>query len=154
MITVFMKQEGVSLQEAIDLTANMVYERFAQFVDCNRRLPASWGSDAIDADVRAYLTNLEDWCVGCNAWSLEVPRYFGKDVEEVSKTLRVRVLPGRGLKNEGVAASGVVTARTWNYRIATAVYSRAASTCRKIVSLLQLARPLFRLYTAMYPGQV
>lgn len=75
----------------MDFAGEQVKARVDLYTATKRKLP-SWGSK-VDADVQKYLSVLEDWMTAGFNWSLESQRYFGKDVREVRRTLRVKLLP-------------------------------------------------------------
>lgn len=50
----------------------------------------SFGKET-DDDVRRFIGALETWIVGNICWSFSTRRYFGKDHEEIRKTLIVKL---------------------------------------------------------------
>lgn len=91
IISVSMREKGLSIQGAMDFGGQLVFDRMERFQAAKAKLP-SWGP-AVDADVRRYLQVCEDWMAGGFYWSLESERYFGKEVKNVNETLRVTLLP-------------------------------------------------------------
>lgn len=91
IVTVLMNQKEIPVQEAMDIVGHEVQKRFQLYVSSKAQLP-SWGA-AIDKDVQAYATVLEDWSIGSIRWSLESKRYFTKSSPYDPKTLEVKILP-------------------------------------------------------------
>ncbi|KAG8873853.1 hypothetical protein FRB97_006409 [Tulasnella sp. 331] len=91
IISVAMQQSGLDVQASMDFAGEQVKGRIDLYTATKSKLP-SWGAK-VDADVQKYLSVLEDWMTAGFNWSLESQRYFGKDVQEVKRTLRVKVLP-------------------------------------------------------------
>ncbi|KAM6496752.1 Isoprenoid synthase domain containing protein [Amanita muscaria] len=92
LVTVVMKNNGCSLQDAIDCVGelcNSCIDRFER--DC-RRLP-SWGPE-IDDLVAKYIIGLQDWMSSVVQWSFRSERYFGKEGLEIQKSRIVQLHRG------------------------------------------------------------
>ena len=73
--------KGLSMQEAIDQTAELYKSSANTIVACKSDM-RSFGPE-VDGMVRAYIGGLEQVVCGNNSWSLDTPRYFGDQREEV-----------------------------------------------------------------------
>jgi hypothetical protein len=93
MIVVVMKQEGLSLQAAVDFVGELCQQSIDRFVAERASLP-SWDPE-IDRQVDIYVDGLADWIVGSLHWSFESERYFGKTGLEIKNTRTVNLLPRR-----------------------------------------------------------
>ncbi|KAF8438994.1 isoprenoid synthase domain-containing protein [Boletus edulis BED1] len=91
MIDVIMKEQGLDLQDAINVVGEYCKRAIDRFVNDRATLP-SWGP-AIDADVRKYVDGLANWIVGVMHWSFETERYFGKGAKQVKATGLVTLRP-------------------------------------------------------------
>ncbi|KAF8137232.1 isoprenoid synthase domain-containing protein [Boletus edulis] len=89
MIDVIMHEQGLGLQDAIDLVGDYCKHALDRFVHDRDNLP-SWGP-AIDADVRVYVDGLTRWMVGSLHWSFETERYFGKVGKQIKATRLVNL---------------------------------------------------------------
>ncbi|TFK73275.1 terpenoid synthase [Pluteus cervinus] len=91
MITVLMKEQGLCLQDAVDLVGRyckMSIERF----EAHRQLLPSWNPD-LDRKVAVYIEGLQNWIVGSLHWSFDTERYFGKRGPEIKQHRTVELLP-------------------------------------------------------------
>jgi hypothetical protein len=93
MIVVVMKQEGLSLQAAVDFVGELCQQSIDRFGAERASLP-SWDPE-IDRQVDIYVDGLADWIVGSLHWSFESERYFGKTGLEIKNTRTVNLLPRR-----------------------------------------------------------
>ncbi|KAG8926677.1 hypothetical protein FRC03_011428 [Tulasnella sp. 419] len=91
ILEVCMKHENLNLQQAMDFAGQLVNDRVDLYTATKAKLP-SWGPE-IDAELPKYFQVLEDWMTAGFYWSLESKRYFGDQVDQVRKTLRVDLLP-------------------------------------------------------------
>ena len=108
MLTIAMKEKGLSMQEAADYVGNEVTHRMNQFLVDQKELP-SFG-ETVDKDVQKYIFSMSQWQVGNIIWSFQSSRYFGAEKDEVKKTLVVDV---RNLGDgSGVDADGSKSERT------------------------------------------
>ena len=73
--------EGLSMQEAIDKTAELYKDRADTIIACKSAM-RSFGAE-VDEMIRTYIKGLEQLVCGNNSWSLDTPRYFGDQREEV-----------------------------------------------------------------------
>ncbi|THH10888.1 hypothetical protein EW145_g1027 [Phellinidium pouzarii] len=89
IVTVIMKEKGFSLQRTIDYIGEEFRSLITDFADDKETL-RSFG-EKVDTDVYLFISALETWIVGNIFWSFSTERYFGKDHEEVRKTLTVRL---------------------------------------------------------------
>lgn len=93
MVVVIMNEQGLDLQSAIDLVADMCRQSIDRFVIDSANLP-SWGPQ-VDRDVQTYINGLADWIIGSLHWSFETERYFGKTGRAVKAAGAVELLPLR-----------------------------------------------------------
>lgn len=100
IIETAMREKCFNLQQAIEYAGALVTERVQLFVETKKNLP-SWGQ-AVDKQVAQYLQCCEDWMTGGFHWSLRSDRYFGDEVEEVKRTLVVKLLPKRMPRGQAV----------------------------------------------------
>jgi hypothetical protein len=91
MIDVIMHEQGLGLQDAVNVVGDYCKGAIDRFVHDRANLP-SWGP-AIDADVRVYVDGLADWIVGSLHWSFDTERYFGKAGKQVKATRLVTLRP-------------------------------------------------------------
>ncbi|KAG9313630.1 terpenoid synthase [Chiua virens] len=84
LINIVMQEHGLTVQDAINMTGDFCDRAMDQFLLDRANLP-SWGP-VIDAEVRVYVSGLEDWMVGSLHWSYETERYFGKAGQRIKKT--------------------------------------------------------------------
>lgn len=92
-ITVFMNEKQCNLQTAADL----VGERFQFLIDgflADKARLRSWGPE-VDPHIAKNVMAMENWVVGNLNWSFETHRYFGRDREEIERTLVVKLKPTR-----------------------------------------------------------
>ncbi|KLO13018.1 terpenoid synthase [Schizopora paradoxa] len=89
MLTIAMKEKGLSMQGAADYVGDEIMLRMNQFVADQKELP-SFG-EAVDKDVQKYIFSMSQWQVGSMVWSFQSSRYFGAEKDEVKKTLVVNV---------------------------------------------------------------
>jgi len=90
MICVFMTNDGLSLQQAVDRIGELCKQTIDTFVENQARVP-SWGDD-IDKDVKLYVNGLQEWIVGSLHWSFMTTRYFGDNGRAVKATRIVELL--------------------------------------------------------------
>ncbi|KDQ10830.1 hypothetical protein BOTBODRAFT_147563 [Botryobasidium botryosum FD-172 SS1] len=91
LVPITMAQLSLPLQRAVDHVGRRIESTFAAFVADKSQLP-SWTPE-IDRQVQAYVRGMESWVVGSIQWSFDSNRYFGKEHEEVKRTLCVRLWP-------------------------------------------------------------
>jgi hypothetical protein len=90
MICVFMINDGLNLQQAVDRIGELCKQTIDTFIENQARVP-SWGDD-IDKDVKLYVNGLQEWIVGSLHWSFMTTRYFGDNGGEVKATRIVELL--------------------------------------------------------------
>jgi hypothetical protein len=90
MICVFMTNDGLDLQQAVDRIGELCKQTIDTFVENQARVP-SWGDD-IDQDVKLYVNGLQEWIVGSLHWSFMTTRYFGNNGGAVKATRIVELL--------------------------------------------------------------
>jgi hypothetical protein len=90
MICVFMINDGLGLQQAVDRIGDLCKQTIDSFVENQARVP-SWG-DEIDKDVKLYVNGLQEWIVGSLHWSFMTTRYFGDNGGAVKATRIVELL--------------------------------------------------------------
>lgn len=83
LVVVLMEENRFAPQGAMDLAGTLVQLTLDNFRENEKLLPASFGSAAVDDDVRAYVRGLHAWIIGPMYWVYETERYFGKHREEV-----------------------------------------------------------------------
>lgn len=86
-----MKEKGFSLQQTIDFIGEEFRTIMEDFAIDRESLP-SFGKE-VDANVRLFISALETWIVGNIHWSFSTKRYFGKEHNEVRRTLTVKLSP-------------------------------------------------------------
>lgn len=89
IVTVIMKEKGLSLQDTVDFVGADFAALLNGFAADRKRLP-SFGSQT-DRDVAKFIDALETWIVGNIRWSFSTMRYFGRDHEEIQRTLVVKL---------------------------------------------------------------
>ena len=89
IVTVIMKEKRLSLQDTVDFAGAEFAALLHSFAADKRRLP-SFGTQT-DKDVARFIDALETWIVGNIRWSFSTMRYFGRDHEEVQRTLVVKL---------------------------------------------------------------
>jgi len=90
-VLVVMDELHVDVQGAVDYIDQRIRKALEEYLALKSNLP-SWGA-VIDEKVQKYFTALERTVIGAAHWSLNAPRYFGDDVEEVRRTLWVHMEP-------------------------------------------------------------
>jgi hypothetical protein len=90
MICVFMANDGLSLQQAVDRIGELCKQTIDTFIENQARVP-SWGDD-IDQDVKLYVNGLQEWIVGSLHWSFMTTRYFGDNGGAIKATRIVELL--------------------------------------------------------------
>jgi hypothetical protein len=90
MICVFMINDGLSLQQAVDRIGELCKQTIDTFVENQARVP-SWEDD-IDKDVKLYVNGMQEWIVGSLHWSFMTTRYFGNNGGAVKATRIVELL--------------------------------------------------------------
>jgi len=83
----------MSIQQAMDYAGELIVNRYADFERIRRELP-SWGTE-IDDQVQKYVEGLTVGISATPVWSLETPRYFEDDTEEVKRTRCFKLLPSK-----------------------------------------------------------
>jgi len=96
MICVFMINDGLSLQQAVDRIGELCKQTIDTFIENQARVP-SWG-DNVDKDVELYVNGLQEWIVGSLHWSFMTTRYFGNDGGVVRATRIVELLSQENAK--------------------------------------------------------
>ncbi|KAI0023873.1 terpenoid synthase [Xylariomycetidae sp. FL0641] len=91
LITIAMQERGLSVQEAIDWTAQLHADMVRKFNRYYRELPR-WGGP-LDLDVQAYVNGAAQWVVAYVQWSYESQRYFGKRGPEIKRSRVLDLLP-------------------------------------------------------------
>jgi len=86
-----MKEKNLGLQEAVDWVGDLCKARIDQYMKDKASLP-SWGA-AVDAEVAAYVSGMEDWVIGVLHWSFDSERYFGKEHARIKADRTVTLLP-------------------------------------------------------------
>lgn len=84
-----MKEKGFSLQRTIDYIGEEFSSLITDFA-ADKETLRSFG-EKVDENVYLFISALETWIVGNICWSFSTKRYFGKDHEEVRRTLMVRL---------------------------------------------------------------
>ncbi len=95
MICVFMSNDGLSLQQAVDRIGDLCKQTIDTFIENQAQVPSSWGtddSDDIDKGVKLYVNGLREWIVGSLHWSFMTTRYFGDNGGAVKATRIVELL--------------------------------------------------------------
>ena len=87
VLTVLMKERGITLQEAADAVGQEFESLYRQF-NVDRDTLRSYGPHEMK-DVVVYLDALDRWVDGNLKWSFASQRYFGPAHWEVEKTLTV-----------------------------------------------------------------
>jgi alpha-muurolene/germacrene-A/gamma-muurolene synthase len=90
MICVFMINDGLNLQQAVDRIGDLCKQTIDTFVENQARVP-SWGDD-VDKDVKLYVNGLQEWIVGSLHWSFMTTRYFGNNGGAIKATRIVELL--------------------------------------------------------------
>lgn len=90
MICVFMINDGLNLQQAVDRIGDLCKQTIDTFVENQARVP-SWGDD-IDKDVKLYVNGMQEWIVGSLHWSFMTTRYFGNNGGAVKATRIIELL--------------------------------------------------------------
>ena len=91
IVTVIMKEKGLSLQQTIDFIGRDFQMIMDDFVADKESLP-SFG-EKTDENVHQFISALETWIVGNIHWSFSTKRYFGKEHDEVRRTLTIKLAP-------------------------------------------------------------
>jgi alpha-muurolene/germacrene-A/gamma-muurolene synthase len=90
MICVFMTNDGLDLQQAVDRVGEMCKQAIDTFIENQARVP-SWG-DRLDKDVKLYVNGMQEWISGSLQWSFLTKRYFGDNGQLVKATRVVELL--------------------------------------------------------------
>jgi hypothetical protein len=96
MICVFMMNDGLDLQQAVDRVGEMCKQTIDTFIENQARVP-SWG-DRLDKDVKMYVNGLREWISGSLHWSFLTKRYFGDNGQVVKATRVVELLSQEPVK--------------------------------------------------------
>ena len=103
LLTILMREKGLSLQQAVDYSGEMIRSLINTFQECRAQLPSfnetmkmdGHKSDQvdqdIDKDVQIYVQSLEYWITGNIYWSFATKRYFGTEHKEVERSLVVKL---------------------------------------------------------------
>lgn len=89
IVTVIMKEKALSLQETVDFVSAEFESLLEEFAEDKMSLP-SFG-EKTDVDIMRFIDALETWIIGNIHWSFATRRYFGREHEEIRKTLVVRL---------------------------------------------------------------
>ncbi len=87
-----MKENGITLQAAINQATDNVRECLQRFVE----LASGSEAAALDEKARRYVLGLRDCVVGWAHWVYETEEYFSKNGEEVKAFWWVFLLPKEG----------------------------------------------------------
>jgi len=87
LLTVAMKEKGLTAQEAANFVGKEIGTRLRDFLEDRKALP-SFG-EKVDGDVEKYVSSIALWYIGSLVWSFESYRYFGAERKEVKKSLVV-----------------------------------------------------------------
>ena len=80
-----MHEENLSLQQAMDRIGTECEAHFRRYSEYKLRLPRTFGSATLDADVRDYIYGMDCWVAGEIEYAFGIPKYFGKDLERARK---------------------------------------------------------------------
>lgn len=98
MVSVMMNQNKVSVQEAINATAELYRARVQNFVDIKEQFLESVAESFDDPRVldhtAQYIQGLEDSLIGCIEFNFASNRYFGEHSEVVRRELVIPFAPG------------------------------------------------------------
>jgi hypothetical protein len=89
ILTVLMKQNGLTIQAAADYAGEHYQALMATFLANKAQLK----KDGCDPVVLRYLEATQHWVIGSIVWSFETPRYFGAMRTQIRDTLRVPLKP-------------------------------------------------------------
>ncbi|KAF4609521.1 hypothetical protein D9613_012269 [Agrocybe pediades] len=90
-ITVIMREYGLTLQEALYWVSGYTTKIMENYVSDQRRLP-SWG-ETVDKAVEKYFDRVARCVRGCDQWSYESGRYYGKKGLKIQQTRKMAVYP-------------------------------------------------------------
>ncbi|KAF9534914.1 isoprenoid synthase domain-containing protein [Crepidotus variabilis] len=88
IVTVLMKEKGISLQEASDYIGKYCANLLEKYLDARTRISLSLGHEATQ-----FINAVGQWMVGNLAWSFETVRYFGPSHLDVKETRVVYLRP-------------------------------------------------------------
>ncbi|RDB26083.1 Linoleate 10R-lipoxygenase COP4 [Hypsizygus marmoreus] len=91
IVTVLMKNNNITLQEASDYVGVHAQKLMDRFISAQTRLP-SWGA-SVDSEIARYIKALGFWVKGNLDWSFETQRYFGAKHLEIKDTRLVTLRP-------------------------------------------------------------
>ena len=109
LLSVLMREDNLTLQQASDYAGQMCRELIAKFQACKAVLPsfanlAEYAGDrfsgpmqGVDDIVETYVQSLEHWITGNIYWSFHTQRYFGPEHKEVEQSLVVNI---KGIQNQ------------------------------------------------------
>lgn len=93
IITILMKHEGYTLQQAADHIGETFAGLVQRLVQARQNFPR-FGQE-IDRAVNKYIEAIGILIIGFIDWSFKSERYFGEMVEEAKKTRVVKLFPRR-----------------------------------------------------------
>ncbi|EJD06758.1 terpenoid synthase [Fomitiporia mediterranea MF3/22] len=89
IVTVIIKEKALSLQETVDFVRDEFESLLSEFSEDKQTLRPF--SKETDEDVKQFISALETWIIGNICWSFATRRYFGREHEEIRKTLVVEL---------------------------------------------------------------
>lgn len=89
IVTVIMKEKGLSLQDTVDFVGADFESLLSDFAYDKKTLRSF--SKGTDKNVKRFIDALETWIIGNICWSFSTRRYFGRDHEEIRRTLMVKL---------------------------------------------------------------
>jgi len=103
MITVAMKEHGLTLQGAMDFVGEEIHEHGSRFISLMKEVPTFDGlDDDASQALDRYIWGLGNWVTGNIYWSYEGGRYFGTHGLEIMEHRLVEISPKR--ENPFIAA--------------------------------------------------
>lgn len=96
IITVFMRAEGLSLQQAVTRVGEFFRLKINEFLAEKEKIArqpfSDYGFDeSVNEGMAKTIESMELLCSGYVRWCLNMPRYFGSEYREVSKTRIVKL---------------------------------------------------------------
>jgi len=88
LVIVVMRENNLSVQQAMDYSAQLIQRRVDDFVSLKAKLP-SWSPD-INRAAGLYIEGMEYWVTGTLQWCFSSNRYFGDEAVKVKQT---RIMP-------------------------------------------------------------
>lgn len=92
------------MQEAADYIGSQFQVLQDVFIE-NKNLINSFG-EAVNKDVRLYVSGIEYWVVGNLLWSFDSQRYFGRNNKEVKRTLIVPLQDAETAEDKNTNVAG------------------------------------------------